>query len=208
MTTTTARLPLRADVPERVGVRVLGSGLAGCAALLAVAEAGRSAVMLEKTDAIGGSTVKSGALLAFSGTDEQQAQGITDSVDLLRKDLLEAGQHRNDEMLVDLYCGQQLDTYQWLRSHGVVYGAEVHAGSGQSVPRSHQTDTTAMVVRLLEAAGQSGARLLLRPRPSAWCTNRDGSWAPTCGWRTVANGACWPTGGRSPRGDSPRMRSC
>ncbi len=118
-------------------------------------------MMLEKTDAIGGSTVKSGALLAFSGTDEQQAQGITDSVDLLRKDLLEAGQHRNDEMLVDLYCGQQLDTYQWLRSHGVVYGAEVHAGSGQSVPRSHQTDTTAMVVRLLEAAGQSGARLLL-----------------------------------------------
>ena len=109
MATTTARLPLRADVPARVAVLVLGSGLAGCAALLAVAEAGRSAVMLEKTDAIGGSTVKSGALLAFSGTDEQQAQGITDSMDLLRKDLLEAGQHRNDEMLVDLYCGQQLE---------------------------------------------------------------------------------------------------
>jgi fumarate reductase flavoprotein subunit len=133
VTTTTARLPLRADLPERVGVRVLGSGLAGCAALLAAAEAGRPAVMLEKTDAIGGSTVKSGALVAFSGTDEQRAQGITDSVDLLRRDLLEAGQYRNDELLVDLYCSQQLDTYRWLRSHGVVYGDEVHAGSGPSV---------------------------------------------------------------------------
>jgi succinate dehydrogenase/fumarate reductase flavoprotein subunit len=79
VTTTTVRLPLRADLPERVGVLVLGSGLAGCAALLAAAEAGRPAVMLEKTDAIGGSTVKSGALLAFSGTDEQRAQGTTDS---------------------------------------------------------------------------------------------------------------------------------
>ena len=188
---------------------VLGSGLAGCAALLAVAEAGRSAVMLEKTDAIGGSTVKSGALLAFSGTDEQQAQGITDSVDLLRKDLLEAGQHRNDEMLVDLYCGQQLDTYQWLRSHGVVYGAEVHAGSGQSVPRSHQTDTTAMVVRLLEAAGQSGARLLFEDRGRA-----PGVRTGTGRGRRRAVGGRSPTapagrrGRRSPRGDSPRMRSC
>lgn len=154
-----AGLPYERDVPDRVGVLVLGSGLAGCAALLAAAEAGQYAVMLEKTDEIGGSTVRSAGLSAFAGTDEQAAQGIDDSVDLLRQDLVETGRNAGDEALIDLYCEHQIDTYRWLKGHGVQYG-EVHAASGQSAPRSHPTDTTAMLVRLLTAAGRLGARLL------------------------------------------------
>ncbi len=153
-------LPYDTELPDRVGVLVLGSGLAGCAALLAAAEAGQFAVMLEKTSAIGGSTVKSAGLSAFAGNEEQAAQGIADSVELLRKDLLEVGRHRNDERLVDLYCDHQLDTYEWLKAHGVRYG-DVHAASGQSAPRSHPTDTTAMLVHLLKAAGRLGARLVM-----------------------------------------------
>ena len=153
-------LPYETELPDRVGVLVLGSGLAGCAALLAAAEAGQHALLLEKTGEIGGSTVRSAGLSAYAGTDEQVAQGIADSVELLRKDLLETGKHRNDEALVDLYCDHQLDTYRWLRGHGVEYG-EVHAASGQSAPRSHPTDTTGMLVRLLKAAGRLGARIAL-----------------------------------------------
>ncbi len=153
-------LPYESELPDRVGVLVLGSGLAGCAALLAAAEAGQYAVMLEKTSEIGGSTVKSAGLSAFASTREQVAQGIADSVELLRKDLLEVGRHRNDERLVDLYCDHQLETYDWLTAHGVVYG-EVHAASGQSAPRSHPTDTTAMLVHLLKAAGRLGARVVM-----------------------------------------------
>lgn len=153
-------LPYELDVPERVGVLVLGSGLAGCAALLAAAEAGRYAVMLEKTDAIGGSTVMSAGLSAFAGTDEQVDQGIADSVELLRQDLLQVGHGHSDEALVDLYCAHQLETYRWLKNHGVTYG-QVHAASGQTVPRSHPTDTTGMLVALLKAAGLLGARLVM-----------------------------------------------
>jgi fumarate reductase flavoprotein subunit len=153
-------LPHEADLPGRVGVLVLGSGLAGCAALLAAAEAGQHALLLEKTGEIGGSTVRSAGLSAYAGTDEQAAQGIADSVELLRKDLLETGKHRNDEALVDLYCEHQLETYRWLRGLGVEYG-EVHAASGQSAARSHPTDTTGMLVRLLKAAGRLGARIAL-----------------------------------------------
>lgn len=153
-------LPLETELPDRVGVLVLGAGLAGCAALLAAAEAGKYALLLEKTGAIGGSTVKSAGLTAFAGTDEQVAQGIADDVELLRKDLVEVGRHQNDPALVDLYCEHQLETYHWLRGHGVEYG-EIHAASGQSAPRSHPTDTTAMLLRLLQAAGRLGARIML-----------------------------------------------
>lgn len=152
-------LPVETELPERVGVLVLGAGLAGCAALLAAAEAGSYALLLEKTGEIGGSTVRSAGLSAFACTDEQAEQGIADSVDLLRKDLLEVGRHRNDPALVDLYCEHQLATYRWLKAHGVVYG-EIHAASGQSAPRSHPTDTTRMLVQLLKAAGELGARIM------------------------------------------------
>ncbi|MEU5879824.1 FAD-dependent oxidoreductase [Spirillospora sp. NPDC047279] len=152
-------LPVETELPERVGVLVLGAGLAGCAALLAAAEAGQYALLLEKTGEIGGSTVKSAGLSAFAGTDEQAEQGISDSVELLRADLLEVGRHRNDPALVDLYCEHQLAAYRWLKGHGVGYG-EIHAASGQSAPRSHPTDTTRMLVQLLKAAGERGARIM------------------------------------------------
>ena len=154
-----AGLPVDTDLPDRVGVLVLGGGLAGAAALLAAAEAGQYAVLLEKTEAFGGSTVRSAGLSAFVGTDEQHDQGISDSVDLLRSDLLETGGHVNDEALVDLYCERQLDTYRWLKGHGVRYG-HIHAASGQSAPRSHPSDTTAMLRGLFAAAGRLGARLV------------------------------------------------
>lgn len=192
-------LPYDTELPERVGVLVLGSGLAGCAALLAAAEAGQFAVLLEKTSEIGGSTVKSAGLSAFAGTVEQQVQGIADSVDLLRKDLLEVGRHQNDVRLVDLYCEHQLETYDWLRAHGVSYG-EVHAASGQSAPRSHPTDTTAMLVHLLKAAGRLGARLVM-DAPAHRLVREDGRvigvdvQTPTGTRRVLADAVVIATGG-------------
>jgi len=152
-------LPTTDDVPDQAGVLVLGGGLAGAAALLAAAEAGAYAVLLEKMPTFGGSTVRSAGLSAFAGTDEQREQGIADSVDLLRQDLLAVGGPAAAPALVDLYCHHQLDTYRWLRGHGILYG-HIHAASGQSAPRSHPTDTTAMLRRLFAAAGAHGARLV------------------------------------------------
>jgi fumarate reductase flavoprotein subunit len=155
----TTRMPKMDHLPEKVGVLVVGGGLAGCAATLAAAEAGAYSVMVEKEVEIGGSTVLSAGLAAFAGTEEQSSQGISDSIELLRQDLLETGQFRSDIALVDLYCAQQLETYKWLKSHGVEYG-EIHAASGQTVPRSHPTNSTLLLRRLLHAAGQLGARVV------------------------------------------------
>jgi fumarate reductase flavoprotein subunit len=146
-------------LPEYVDVIVIGGGLAGCAAALTAAECGSTVLHLEKLDQTGGSTVLSAGLSAFAGTDEQRDQGIEDSVELLRSDILDTGMHVNDEAIVDVYCREQLGTYRWLRSLGVAYGT-VHAASGQTVPRSHPTDTRRMLDLLLARSAALGTRLV------------------------------------------------
>jgi fumarate reductase flavoprotein subunit len=139
-------------------VVIAGGGMAGLAALLTVVEAGADAVLLERRNDLGGSTVLSSGLLAFAGTAEQAAGGICDSADLLGRDLLEAGRHRNSVELVDAYCEHQLDTYRWLVERGTVFG-QPHAASGQSVPRSHPIDTSATVQGLAKRARAAGGRI-------------------------------------------------
>jgi fumarate reductase flavoprotein subunit len=144
-------------------VLILGAGLAGLAAAVSAAQLGARVLILEKRDIIGGSTAMSSGLTAYSGTEEQLAMGIHDNLDSLKEDILATGQHKNDPALVDVYCREQLDTYNWLRSLGVQFG-HVHAASGQSVPRSHSTDPSRMVETLLARALELGAVLLLDVR--------------------------------------------
>jgi fumarate reductase flavoprotein subunit len=120
---------------------VVGSGIAGHAAALTAAEAGLSVLMLEKTERLGGSSAMSGGWFAFTGTEEQAAEGVADSAELFRQDLLELGHHLNDKALVEAYLAHQLETYCWLKSHGVLF-REVEISSGQSARRSHNTAIT------------------------------------------------------------------
>lgn len=158
MTVTTV-VPPTHTLPDYVDVLVVGGGLAGCAAALAAAEAGANVLQLEKLAATGGSTVLSAGLSAFAGTAEQKAQGINDDIELLRRDILETGLQISDPALVDVYCREQLPTYKWLKAHGVSYGT-VHAASGQSVPRSHPTDTRRMLDLLLARSAELGVHLV------------------------------------------------
>ena len=135
---------------------VVGGGLAGFAAALSAAEAGMEVLLLEKTADTGGSSAMSGGCLAFAGTDLQAAAGIADSADLLRRDLLEVGKGEADPALVDAYVSLQQATYDWLKSHGVVFSPVIEAASGQSVPRVHTVDPADMVRCLAAAAQKSG----------------------------------------------------
>ena len=69
-------LPYSTELPDRVGVLVLGGGLAGCAALLAAAEAGavRRAAGEDGRDRRL-APCESAGLSAFAGTDEQRGAG-------------------------------------------------------------------------------------------------------------------------------------
>ncbi|MFJ7882403.1 FAD-dependent oxidoreductase [Pseudomonas sp. NPDC096917] len=135
---------------------VIGGGLAGFCAALSAAQAGLQVVVLEKTAQTGGSSAMSGGCLAFAGTDLQLRHGIEDSAQLLFSDMVDVGKGECDESLVRLYTDNQLQTFEWLKSHGVAFYDVIEAASGQSVPRVHNVDPADMVRQLQRAALATG----------------------------------------------------
>jgi fumarate reductase flavoprotein subunit len=159
---------------------VVGGGLAGFAAALEAAQRGVEVLLLEKMGEIGGSSAMSGGCLAFAGTDLQQAAGVADSADLLRRDLIEVGQHDNDPALVDAYVAHQLETYEWLRAQGVEFSPSLESSSGQSVPRVHTVDPADMVRTLAARCRSTGrVRVLMSTQASRLLRREDG--APVTG---------------------------
>ncbi len=164
----------------RTQLLVVGGGAAGFAAALEAAEKGAQVLLLEKTAEIGGSSAMSGGCLAFAGTDLQQSEGVADSDDLLRTDLLEVGKHDNDPAIVDAYVRNQLDTYNWLRKHGVEFSPSLDTSSGQSVPRVHTVDPADMV-RVLAAKCRDTGRVSVRMSTSAKRLVRKDEGSPVTG---------------------------
>ena len=145
--------------PENdVDVVIVGGGLAGLCALNAALEIGARATLIEKTSSLGGSTVLSSGLMAFADTDEQHHEGIEDSPQKFRADLVVTGLHQNDPALLDVFENEQYSTYLWLKKVGVSFG-QPHGGSGQSVPRSHRIDTWKLVTDLARRARELGGQI-------------------------------------------------
>ena len=137
-------------LPMKVDVVVVGAGLAGYCAALEAAVCGAHVVLLEKQLHSGGSTVLSGGFMAFAGTLLQSAMGLQDNDDLLLHDLRVVGGPEADEALLAVYVRQQRGLYHWLTALGVRFDSLEHS-AGQSVARSHQTGTQALIDTL---AGQ------------------------------------------------------
>ncbi|WP_127129057.1 flavocytochrome c [Georgenia sp. SYP-B2076] len=142
---------------------VVGSGIAGQTAATAAAEAGLAVVLLEKTERLGGSSAMSGGWFAFSGTDEQAAEGVEDSAELFLRDMLEVGEYLNDRSLLEAYLANQEETYRWLKSHGVVF-REVEISSGQSARRGHNSVITEVLATLHRAYTDLGGQTRLSSR--------------------------------------------
>ena len=151
-------------------VLVIGGGLAGLCAAIEAAGAGAEVTLLEKLAECGGSSVLSGGLLAFSGTDMQKAAGISDNETLLYDDLRRAGQYQNVEALVRTYVAKQMTAYQWLLKLGTKF-ISVELAAGHSAPRAHSLrsqDFMALMESRARAAGvnivfNTAAERLLRP---------------------------------------------
>lgn len=156
-----------------VDVVVIGGGIAGLSAALAAAENGAETVLLEKQPLLGGSTAMSGGLFAFADTQEQQAQGISDSPERLQQDLRDVGGARNDVRLLEVYASRQADVQEWIKSKGVTFGT-IKLGAGQSVARSHHTSIHELL-KMFRVAFLDTGRGRVLPEHRAVRLEREGS---------------------------------
>lgn len=136
-------------------VIVIGGGLAGLCAAIEAASAGAEVTLLEKLAECGGSSVLSGGLLAFAGTDMQQAAGIEDNETLLYDDLRRAGAQQNDDALVRTYVAHQMQAYAWLKGLGVQFNS-VELAAGHSQPRAHSVRSQAFMALMEQRARDTG----------------------------------------------------
>ena len=144
-------------------VVVVGSGFAGLSAAIAAAEAGASVILLEKENHIGGNSIISGGTVTVVGSPIQAREGIPDSLTLLKSDMCQAGENRNNPLLVDQVIEQSYPTFEWLTNElGVKFKDRVDQYGGHSVPRNYTPEDVsggAMITALLTKAKELGVEI-------------------------------------------------
>jgi flavocytochrome c len=131
-------LPSKWD--ETVDVVVIGSGFAGLSAAIEAHDAGASVKIIEKMEKPGGNSWINGGQVAAAGSALQKKQGITDSPELMYKDMLAAGLNLNYPQLARIVAEQSNDTVKWtMKRVGAQYKEQINMMGGHSVPRTLQT---------------------------------------------------------------------
>ncbi|NES85892.1 MAG: FAD-dependent oxidoreductase, partial [Moorea sp. SIO2B7] len=156
-------------------VVVVGSGFAGLSAAISASQAGASVIVLEKENSLGGNSVVSGGTVTVVGSPIQAREGIQDSFSLLKSDMCQAGEHRNNPRLVQQVIEQSYPTFEWLTNElGVKFKDRVDQYGGHSVPRNHtpqDVSGAAMITALLTKAKQLGVEIRTQTRLSKLLVN-------------------------------------
>lgn len=95
-------------------VVVIGSGGAGLSAAVEARNAGKDVVVLEKTNMVGGNTLRATGGLNAAETTVQSELGIEDDKETFFKDTMEGGYQKNNENLVKILVDRASDSVEWL----------------------------------------------------------------------------------------------
>lgn len=183
-------------------VAVVGFGCAGaCAAIEAAAEA--DVVIVEGAPIGGGTSAASHAILYLGGgTPIQRACGFDDSAEAMFDYLMASCGPDPDPALIEPYCAESVEHFEWLQDRGVPFKASffdgghfpetddglvysgnerVHPfrGLAPPAPRGHIPRTTGpagglLMQKLTAAAKEAGAKTLLGARAEALVLEDDG----------------------------------
>ena len=149
-TVSVVAVPSPACWHREADIVVIGSGAAGMPAAIVAREAGASVILVEAEADIGGHALVSGGNVPLGGgTSAQQAAGIEDSPDLMFLDNTDwsvvqpngfPDYRYNDRELVRAFADENVATYDWLLTHGVVFADKAPdsfggTSIGNSVPR-------------------------------------------------------------------------
>ena len=172
-------------------VVVIGSGATGMTAAIVAREAGASVIVVEQEPDIGGHAITSGGNVPLGGgTSAQRRHGIADSPELLFRDLTDwsvvepngfPDYRYNDREIVRAFVDHNVETFDWLVAHGVVFvdqAPDARGGNavGNSAPRemhcavSHWPMVqTGRPADPAEQATRSSGNGLMRPLEAAAC---------------------------------------
>lgn len=164
---------------------IVGAGNAGLTAAGQAAAAGLKVLLLEKTPAVGGSSVICGGSWAASGTQWQKDAKIDDNEQLFYDDMIKTGKGENDPEIVKAYVRETNREFAWLIEHGVK-PHDVHAAGGMSVPRVHAFTPSQVVACYKKYAEEKGAKIMLRAAAERllW----DGDEEKVCGVKVLVRG--------------------
>jgi succinate dehydrogenase/fumarate reductase flavoprotein subunit len=144
----TAQPPVEWD--HEVDIVVIGSGATGLPAAIVAREAGSSVIVVEAQRHIGGHAICSGGNIPLGGgTSFQKKWGVSDSPDLLFRDLTDwsvvepngfPDYRYNDREIIRAFADNSAETCEFLITHGVVFvdkAPDTYGGHsvGNSVPR-------------------------------------------------------------------------
>lgn len=124
--------------PPLIDVLVIGAGPAGLAAALEAWQVGASVLVLEREDDFGGAANWAGGSMLFSGTPEQEAEGVVDSpATLLREWASFTGGDPADPW-VTVFASQNVPmVHDWLAGLGVAWRKPMADASSGPTPRVH-----------------------------------------------------------------------
>jgi fumarate reductase flavoprotein subunit len=163
---------------KQCDVVVVGGGGSGLAAAITAAEAGRSVVLLEKGEKLGGSTGWSIGSITAAGTPDQRAAGVQDSCDEHLADMPawagNLADRDNMELCAVLTRGAS-DAVAWLRESGVEF-IGVFDEPPHRKPRMHNVlpNSSSYIYHLSRRAQRAGVQVLLNTRAEKLLQGNDG----------------------------------
>jgi len=123
-----------APIPQKwdmeADVVVAGFGGAGACAAIEAAKGGASVLLLEKSEAPGGSTRLSGGIVYAANTKLQKAAGLNDSIEAMYQYLMACGQGRAVPELVRTVADMSAENVEWLESMGAEFPVNLLSMSG------------------------------------------------------------------------------
>jgi fumarate reductase flavoprotein subunit len=146
-------------------VVIVGAGAAGLIAALAAIDAGAQPIILERDSVPRGSTALSAGLIPAAGTTFQAKQGIQDSREQFRADILAKAHDTSDPSVLDLAVAEVGPALDWLgATHGLAFDVIADFKyPGHSAFRMHglpRRTGVELVDALRSAAEMAGATIL------------------------------------------------
>lgn len=119
-------------------VVVIGAGGAGMAAAVTANQAGKTVIVIEKTNKMGGNTILSGGALNAVDEGSETAIANKDSLENHYNQTFDGGDKQGDPTLVHTLINNAWSGVEWLESLGMEFHDGVFTVTGGMWPRAHK----------------------------------------------------------------------